>query len=44
MLQENNKIFDGSLGVYEHIRRYILSLTQIQSLYILDHTQYLEPI
>ncbi len=44
VLQENNKVFDGTLGVYPHKKRYTLTLIQMPSLYILGHTWYLESI
>jgi hypothetical protein len=43
VLQENNKMFDGTLGVYPQ-KRYTLTLIQMPSLYILGHTLYLESI
>ncbi len=43
VLQENNKMFNGTLGVYPH-KEYILTLIQMPSLYILGHTVYLKSI
>jgi hypothetical protein len=43
VLQENNKMIDGTLGVI-HIKRYTLTLIQMPSLYILGHFLYLKPI
>jgi hypothetical protein len=43
VLQENNKMFNGTLGVYSH-KRYTLTLIQMPSLYILGHILYLESI
>jgi hypothetical protein len=43
VLQENNKMYDGTLGVYPH-KRHILTLIQMPSLYILGHALYLKSI
>jgi hypothetical protein len=43
VLQKNNKMFNGALGVYPH-KRYTLTLTLIPHLYILGHTLYLKSI
>ncbi len=40
MLQDNNKMFDGTLAVFPH-KRYILTLIQMLSLCIVVHNQYL---
>ncbi len=43
VLQENNKLFDGTLGVHPH-KSYTLTLIQMPSLYIQGHILYLESI
>jgi hypothetical protein len=43
LLQENKKMFNGTLGIYPH-KRYILILIQMRRLCNLGLTQYLESI